>query len=310
MRTYKILVAGTLILAMAGCNATQPAYAGHVGKDAINSHWYLFTELHEIAFEGFAGMSDTSFEEVHQPEDNENNIDYVTEPYCNPHETYLENANHERSIEEMCESEFEELYQRFLVTFCFPEEISGLGDKIWHRFNREVISRDSVRYIVQGGIRPARMDADFGTIERVVFVRSVGIFGHGFGFVIDRTHGRVFYNPEIWNVLSLTRESRTGRHNIYADFREEDLARFVEAAEKANVRGWRESLGSFHGNTQPGQWRLGIEFSDGSIMRRGGGGESDIGIPPEYPYSILTDFIKEIGAEIIERHNAESQRSE
>jgi len=46
-------------------------------------------------------------------------------------------------------------------------------------------------------------------------------------------------------------------------------------------------------------WNVGILFADGTILRRGGGGVGGIMTPPDEQFSVLTDFIESMGAEII-----------
>ncbi|MDR2183656.1 MAG: hypothetical protein LBE55_05730, partial [Clostridiales bacterium] len=59
-------------------------------------------------------------------------------------------------------------------------------------------------------------------------------------------------------------------------------------------------------------WRLGILFSDGTVLRRSGSGFSGLGdfFPPDGQFDILNDFIMTIGTEIQERHAAEAAQSE
>ena len=171
---------------------------------------------------------------------------------------------------------------------------------------RDELRVNNVQFIVDGDYTPAPSYVDFNNIERVVFFEAVGI--NGFGLVLDRTHGRAFYDPSNWNVFYLNPNSA----RTIASFRESDLDRFIEIIEKANVREWQTF---FTGSPSPDNmpirnWQLGILFSDGTILRHGGIGDGSNGIPPIDQYAILTNFIRTIGTEIVDRSRKEHQEAE
>ena len=159
--------------------------------------------------------------------------------------------------------------------------------------------RNNLDYIIRGSFVPAAYDIDLQTIERFVFTH--GGFFSVVGLVIDRMHGRVYYDPSSFaEFLPAMRFS--------AGFRESDLSRLINAIEKSNLRNWQEFYtGEFDGAEDGGRsWSVGILFSDGSILRRGGSGDRNYR-PPEDEFSILFNFIETMGAEIIRRHGLENR---
>ena len=173
--------------------------------------------------------------------------------------------------------------------------------------SREGRGRYIIDYILRSNLAPANNDVDMRTIERFVYYDGVFDFGHG--FVLDRMHGRVYYEPNSRNIhhINAIRYS--------ADFIEEDLERLIQAIEESGLRNWQEVYRGelVEGATGGGNtWAIGILFSDGTVMRRRGSGEFNApdGLPPLDQWAILTNFINTIGAEIQERHNAEASQSE
>ena len=165
----------------------------------------------------------------------------------------------------------------------------------------EEYEKTNVEYIIRGNYTPAAEDVDLNTIERVVFYDSFGISG-GYGLVIDRMYGRVYYNSEFSSVEMLEFIP------FSADFIEEDITRLIQIIDETNLIDWDVDYSSgVDENVEDGQraWMIGILFSDGTMLRRSGGGMSylEASSSPE-EFAILTDFIKTMGAEIEERHQA------
>ena len=158
----------------------------------------------------------------------------------------------------------------------------------------------NVKHIIRGDYTPADRDVDFSTIERFVFTTREGYFGDS--IVIDRMYGNVYHTRDCFATFLESYE-----HS--AEFRDEDLERLITALEKSGVRDWDVRYqGDDNQHIMAGVvgWDVGLLFSDGTMMRRGGGGTGGIMTPPEAQFSILTDFIESMGAEVIKRHNAEN----
>jgi len=169
------------------------------------------------------------------------------------------------------------------------------------RVRDEERRRVNVWHIVYGEYIPAADDIDLQTIERIVFIDSIDI--EGYSFVLDRMYGKVYYNPEtsFFDMLEFIPYS--------AEFKEEDLTRFIHVIEESDLRNWPEShTGEIDEYVEGGHraWIIGILFSDGTMLRRSGSGMfwTDVASSPDQ-LAILTDFIKTIGAEIELRHKAE-----
>ena len=171
----------------------------------------------------------------------------------------------------------------------------------WSNTYHEFMSlggRYNLRYITHGNFVPASYDIDLQTIERFVFT-----FGglRGIGLVIDRMHGRIYYNPYLNFVEFIDGIP------FHTNFRGEDLSRLINAIERSNLHNWQEFYaGEVDRGVEDGgtSWRVGILFSDGTILRRGGGGHRNY-LPPEDEFAILFNFIETLGAEIIQRHGLE-----
>ena len=166
----------------------------------------------------------------------------------------------------------------------------------WNRINVSYIVWDSF-------FTPAPDDADLRTIERFVYVVRNPYMGHT--FVIDRTHGRVYYDPH-WTAIFL----ESIRHS--ADFREKDLDRLIETIKNSNLRNWPDYIeGERRTDTTNwgSTWTVGIKFSDGSILRRSGSGAYN-SHPPQDQWDVFINFIDTLGQEIIERHAAETAQTE
>ena len=174
------------------------------------------------------------------------------------------------------------------------------------RIQDEEFRRTNLSYIVTGGdFTPASPDVDLQTIERFVFSDNVNI--GGFTLVIDRLHGGVHFDRDT---------SRMFEHINYtqflSSFQEQDLERLIQAIEESGLVDWEEH---YRGRLDPYStggraWTIGILFSDGTIMRRRGDGLHEDAFPPNNQFDILSDFIQTLGAEIEERHEAESEVAE
>jgi len=167
----------------------------------------------------------------------------------------------------------------------------------WAEFSEQYI-RNNVDYILRGPYTPVDRDIDLHRIERFVF--SVGGEHGGYGFVLDKMYGRVYFNPHTpsVNMLEFIKFS--------AEFKEEDLERLIKAIEDSGLRDWEYF---YEGNRGVGLggWRIGILFDDGTMMRRRGFGITEENPTLHQQYNMLIGFIEEIGAEIEARHNAEQE---
>jgi len=171
----------------------------------------------------------------------------------------------------------------------------------------------NVEHIIRGDFRPAIDDIDLYRIERFVF--TFGSASGGEGLVIDKRYGRVYYDPHAEsNGLSVVHLDSV---EISALFIDEDHERLIQAIEKSNLRNWEEIYHidfdeRIHGVGGGIGWIVGVQFDDGTILRRSGNGFRmfDDGFPPQYQFKVLIDFVEAIGKEIIERHNVETKRSE
>jgi len=177
----------------------------------------------------------------------------------------------------------------------------------WAIYWSQHIGRYNLDHMLVTDIPRATHDIDFQTIERFLF--SFGNMYLGHGLVIDRMHGMVHFNNRSPNADRLPLRYRSG-------FRQDDLDRLAQALEEARVRNWREV---YQGADDPdvlgarGGWNMAMLFSDGTIMRRRGGGLG-MGVidflPPQHEWDILANFIYSMGADIIERHHAENAQDE
>ena len=179
------------------------------------------------------------------------------------------------------------------------QETRMIPDDEWEAWLAEQ-HKINIEHIIRGPYTPADSDIDFETIERFVFFTQSWHYGDI--LVIDKIYGNVYHDPNFHTAFL--------KHIEYSsEFRDEDLERLITALEKSGVRDWDVSYqGEDDINLEHSGWGWGVRilFSDGTMMRRGGGGTGGIMTPPEAQFSILTDFIESMGAEIIERYNAET----
>ena len=164
-------------------------------------------------------------------------------------------------------------------------------------YNRYIRNRYDLIYLIRENFVPAACDTDLQTIERFIFYH--GTFWGGFGIAIDRMHGMVYYDPHEAGIVTRIRSVL-----FSAEFIEEDLSRLIRAINESGLREWQEYYaGEFDDYKKDGGsfWAVGILFSDGTILRRGGSGDINY-LPPENEFAILTDFVRTLGAEIRERH--------
>jgi len=158
--------------------------------------------------------------------------------------------------------------------------------------------RTTVGYILRGDYTSANKDIDLNRIERFVFF--VNINDGGYSFVLDKTHNRVYYDPQSAMIDMLEYVT------FSAEFKDEDLERLIKVIEESSLRDWKEF---YNGENDPNTtasfaWALGILFDDGTMLRRGGSGAAG-GSPPTGQFQVLLEFVKTIGEEIEKRHNAE-----
>ena len=182
--------------------------------------------------------------------------------------------------------------------------------RIWAMEQSHASGRTNLSYIFRSSLFHAPYDVDMQTIERFIF--SSGSFEFADGFVLDRMFGRVYTAP-----MGSFQESRIqlSHFEYSAEFIQQDLDRLIEVIEKSDLRNWQEDyLGEIEEDTWGGRrgWNVGILFSNGTVMLRGGGGiggATDF-FPPMEQWNILSDFVTTIGKEIQERHNAETAQGE
>jgi len=164
---------------------------------------------------------------------------------------------------------------------------------------RAEINLTNLFYLTHDYFTPAPDDTDLRTIERFISI------GGRHTLVIDRAHGRAYYDP--WNWVPLL-----DMIQYSAAFIEEDLDRLIQMIEESEMQTWKEN---YAGGIDPDIiggayiWRVGIEFSDGTILRRGGGGHYN-NIPPQHQWRVLVAFLDALGEEIMERHAAEVVQNE
>jgi hypothetical protein len=201
----------------------------------------------------------------------------------------------------------EEAQQRIANMPLTEEQLEARNQELQLLSERHRLSRlNNVEYIISGNFTPAAPDINLQTIERFVFITG-DVFG-GHGFVLDRTHSRVHFEPQAGSHGRLALGLHAGNSASLID---EDLVRLIQMIEESGLRDWDEH---YRGRTSEyildGRvtWDIGIKFADGTILRRGGSGISTFNdfFPPQDQWSILIDFISTIGAEIQERHAAEA----
>jgi len=178
--------------------------------------------------------------------------------------------------------------------------------RIAQREHLDELGRNNLRHIIYGNFTPAADDVDLNTIERFVFADNINAFGYS--VVIDGRHGRVYFSPHFSTIYM-----NIGSHSHYsATFIEEDLTRLIQAIEDSNFRNWQERYSSSRPaqNTSSRAWRIGIQFTDGTMLRSRGDGMFEDAFPPDGEFDIFADFVRTLGDEIIERHNAESRDTE
>ena len=185
------------------------------------------------------------------------------------------------------------------------EEMESLKRGTLH-FNRYGIGESHLQNIMRGNFVPAPNNIDLQTIERFVFIESIGFIGHG--LVIDKMHDMLYLYPLRDGDGGLF---DLGHYNTSTQFQPQDLTRLIQVIKDADIRNWQEyyegdlefkGLGNF-GHT----WNIGILFSDGTILRRSGLGlvENTDFFPPQDQWDMLKDFIDAMGEEIQGRHEAE-----
>ena len=213
-------------------------------------------------------------------------------------------------IGEITESEFDEIFfgadeeTQERIDYILRNRVPTEAEIERNRVEMQERRRIDISYLTHRPIHypftPAAADVDLRTIERFAFIFRDG-------FVLDRMHGRVYYHPNRFT------PTRLDMIDFSAELIEQDFDRLIQVIEKSGLRDWDEYytgeiIPIAFGNT--GRWTLGIEFSDGTMLRRSGSGMLDDFFPPLDQFAILTDFVSTIGTEIQERHNAEAAQSE
>jgi len=173
--------------------------------------------------------------------------------------------------------------------------------KAWIIEHSKGRGENDINYLTSGRFVSPLNDVDLQTIERFYFNRGSGIWGRT--FVLDRMHGRVYYNPQHrWSWLESMPYS--------AEFIDDDFNRLIQAIEESNLFTWQEYYVGLVDTLVLGWgtgWSMAIQFSDGTILRRGGSRFHSLGIndhlPPLDEFAVLTNFVETMGARVITRHN-------
>jgi len=154
------------------------------------------------------------------------------------------------------------------------------------------------------GTSTATADVDLRTVERFVFY--IGTFQGGEGIAICRLNGKIYYERDRGSFsqgIVFLNEVRN-----YADLIEEDLTRLIQAMEQSNMFDWPEYMQgefdeAFELKDSSIHWRMGIQFSDGSKLVRGGSGHR--GWAPDGIGAIAS--MLSLGPEIQERQRLERE---
>ena len=180
------------------------------------------------------------------------------------------------------------------------EELNARREELQRRLEEE--QRTNLEYIVSGSYQAANRDVDLQTIDRFVFTDSVDP-GIGLSLVIDRMYGSVYFDTQ----LALIFRS-IGQHEFSAKFQPGDLEHLISSIELSGLWDWQEQYTATTDSNALGGfrlWRIGVLFSDGTILRRSGSGMwgDENMFPPDGQFDIMLDFIRTFGAEIEARHN-------
>jgi hypothetical protein len=169
----------------------------------------------------------------------------------------------------------------------------------FREFNEER-QKTRLGYIIEGPYTPAVGDMDLQRMERFVFSSSNNTWGYG--LVIDKRHGRVYYEPNHSVVWDLDQNS------FSAAYTDQDLDRLIAAIEESGLLDWDDYyLGHNDGTTASSGWSFGMLFDDGTMLRRGGSGMVG-GSPPDGQLRVFLDYVRSMGEEIEARHHAEADK--
>ncbi|MDR2600602.1 MAG: hypothetical protein LBC73_10065 [Oscillospiraceae bacterium] len=173
-----------------------------------------------------------------------------------------------------------------------------------HLVSEEEIIQDFIRTEFDSVIRRdikdfdrARRNADLRGIE--LFVFSYNSTSEKYGFVLDRRRGGwVYYDTDT---------STPSRLKFFVELEDNDFKRLINVIEESGLRDWEDI---YYDNSiafddaSRFSWSVGMKYYSNKMFNLRGRGNSSEGHPPEEQFSVLTDFIKTIGAEIMERHAA------
>jgi len=166
--------------------------------------------------------------------------------------------------------------------------------------------RNNFSYIINSNFNSAPRNADFESMVRFVF--SSGGWEVGETFIIDILHhNKTLYFPHQSGVLHL--------EGLYsAPFQQSDLERLIQALEDSDFRNWEEEYEGVIRNMEEegggSSWAIGIEFSDGTFMRRRSTHGNFFHLLPREQWFALADVIRELGQEVLQRHAEEQSQPE
>ena len=180
----------------------------------------------------------------------------------------------------------------------------------WRLQDEESFRNNASTAVLSSNYTPAAVDVDLRTMGRFVFSNDIsGMGGDGYSFILDAIFGKIYYEPHGARAFD-----RLNFVTFSSELKEQDKERLIEAIEESGFRNWEVR---YQGDPLPEMvmgsvpsWTIGILFDDGTIMRRRGGGFGALAFPPDGQFDILSNFIRTLGAEIAERHEAESEATE
>jgi hypothetical protein len=198
--------------------------------------------------------------------------------------------------------DIQEIVARRSLELLFPPTEEQLEQQRLRAIERR---RTNLSYIVRGDYEPAPEDFDLNTMERLVFFDNIN--DGGYTLILDLKYGKVYFDAHsalIYHVLD-------SQWNISVEFEQEHLDRTIAAIEQSGMRNWpRSYLGANNDDLMSSRtWIIGILFADGTMFRRSGSSSYfDDVVPPQYmdDFNTFTDFILEIGSDIIKRHEVEN----
>ncbi|MDR2600005.1 MAG: hypothetical protein LBC73_06980 [Oscillospiraceae bacterium] len=179
-------------------------------------------------------------------------------------------------------------YGEYYIVRSVSEEEITRGDFVRHEF-------DSVILRVIQDFDRAKRNADLRGIE--LFVFSYTSASEKYGFVLDRRRGGwVYYDTDT---------SGPGGLKFFVELKNSDFERLINVIEESGLRDWEDIYyddSIAFDDVSQFSWSVGIKYDNNKRFNLRGLGNSSEGHPPEEQFSVLTDFIRTIGAEIMERH--------